>query len=145
MRHRAEQGRNSARRAVGARGGDRDPGDRSPGIRDPGDRYLVVGKVSLELITALRPVVVRIRRRDRALADQLVRAANSVALNIAEADYSNPGNKRLRLFTAAGSASEVRAAMQVAVEWGYCPTGAIDGANTLVDRTIAMLWRLTRR
>ncbi len=105
----------------------------------------VVGKVSLEFITALRPVVVRIRRRDRALADQLVRAANSVALNIVEADYSNPGNKRLRLFTAAGSASEVRAAMQVAVEWGYCPTGAMDAANTLVDRTIAMLWRLTRR
>ena len=60
----------------------------------------VVG-VSLEMIAAVRPLVPKIRRHDRSLADQLVRAASSVALNAAEAEYSDPGNKRARLFTAA--------------------------------------------
>jgi four helix bundle protein len=46
---------------------------------------LHVAQVSIELIQLLRPLVERIRRRDRSLADQLVRAANSIALNIAEA------------------------------------------------------------
>ena len=69
---------------------------------------LIVGEVSFELIAALRPLVPRIKRQDRALADQLTRAASSIALNVAEADYSDPGNKRARLFTAAGSANVPR-------------------------------------
>ena len=73
---------------------------------------LIVGEVSLELVEALQPLVSRIKRQDRSLADQLVRAASSISLNIAEADYSDPGNKRSRLFTAAGSANEVRAAVR---------------------------------
>ena len=66
----------------------------------------------------MRPLIVRIKRHDRSLADQLVRAASSVALNVAEAEYSDPGNKRARLFTAAGSASETRAVLRVAVAVG---------------------------
>ena len=46
---------------------------------------LIVGEVSFELIAALRPLVPRIKRQDRALADQLTRAASSIALNVAEA------------------------------------------------------------
>jgi four helix bundle protein len=80
---------------------------------------LIVGDVSLELVGALRPLVSRIKRQDRSLADQLVRAASSITLNISEADYSDPGNKRARLFTAAGSANEVRAAVKLAVRWQY--------------------------
>ena len=55
--------------------------------------------VAYELIGALRAVVARVKSRDRALADQLARAASSVALNIAESNYSDPGNRRARLFT----------------------------------------------
>ena len=105
---------------------------------------LIVGEISIQLIEALRPVALRIKRRDRSLADQLVRAASSIALNIAEADYSDVGNKRARLFTAAGSANETRAALRVAVAWGYCEANEADAARTLVDRVIAMLWKLTR-
>ena len=105
---------------------------------------LIVGEVSLKLIEALEPLVSRIKRRDRSLADQLVRAASSVTLNISEADYSDPGNKRARLFTAAGSANEVRAAVKVAVAWKYCAPAEVAEAQLLVDRVIAMLWRLTR-
>ena len=103
----------------------------------------VVG-VSLEMIAAVKPLVQRIRRYDRSLADQLVWAASSVALNAAEAEYSDPGNKRARLFTAAGSANETRAAIRVAVAWGYFVAGEAEGAEELVRRVLAMLWKLTR-
>jgi four helix bundle protein len=106
---------------------------------------LIAGEVSIQLIQALRPVASRIKRRDRSLADQLVRAASSVALNIAEADYSDGGNKRARLFTAAGSAGEVRAAVGLAVRWKYVVREDVSEAKQLVDRVIAMLWRLTHR
>jgi len=105
---------------------------------------LIVGEVSFQLIAALRPLVPRIKRQDRSLADQLVRAASSISLNVAEADYSDPGNKRSRLFTAVGSANETRAALRVAVEWGYCAAEDALAARQLLDRIIAMLWKLTR-
>jgi hypothetical protein len=50
--------------------------------------------LSIELIEALRPLVARIKRSDRSLADQLRRAASSVALDVAESNYSDPGNRR---------------------------------------------------
>ena len=49
-----------------------------------------VEEVALELIAALRPLTSRIRARDYGLADQLARAASSVALNIGEGNYSDP-------------------------------------------------------
>jgi len=73
-----------------------------------------VEETAYELIAALAPLMARIKRQDKSLADQLARAATSVALNIAESNYSDPGNKRARLFTAAGSANETRAALRVA-------------------------------
>ena len=85
----------------------------------------------------------RIKKQDKSLADQLARAASSVALNISEADYSDGGNKRARLFTAAGSANETRAALRIATGWGYCSEGETAAAMALLDRIIAMLWRLT--
>ena len=100
--------------------------------------------LSIELIEALRPIVVRIKRSDRSLADQLTRAASSVALNIAESNYSDPGNRKARLFTAAGSANETRAALRVAVAWGYCAERESERARALVERVVGMLWKLTR-
>ncbi len=105
----------------------------------------IVGDLSLEMVAALRPLVGRIKRQDRSLADQLVRAASSVALNVAEADYSDPGNKRARLFTAVGSANETRAARRVALAWGYLTSAETEAPLALLDRIIALLWRLTRR
>jgi four helix bundle protein len=103
-----------------------------------------VEAVSIELIQALRPLVQRVRRSDRSLADQLRRAASSVALNIAESNFSDPGNRKARLFTAAGSAGETRAALRVAVAWGYCSAEQSASAFELVERVLAMLWKLTR-
>lgn len=104
---------------------------------------LIVASLSVELVAALRPLVPRIKRHDRSLADQLVRAASSVALNIAESEYSDPGNRRSRFFSAAGSANE-SLALRVAVAWGYFAQGEADAAEALLRRVLAMLWRLTR-
>jgi len=106
---------------------------------------LVVEELAYQMIAALKPLMPKVRQRDRALCDQLTRAASSVALNIAESVYSDPGNKRARLFTAAGSANETRAALRVAREWGYCTAQDAEPARALLDRILAMLWKLTRR
>ena len=82
---------------------------------------LQVLELSFQVVEQLRPLMQRIRQRDRSLADQIVRAASSVALNIAEADHSDPGNQRARFFTASGSASETLAGLRLAVGWGYVP------------------------
>lgn len=105
---------------------------------------LIVASLTVELVAALRPLVARIKRYDRSLADQLVRAASSVALNIAEAEYSDAGNRRARFFTAAGSANESLAALRVAVAWGYFAQPEAEAAEALLRRVLAMLWRLTR-
>jgi len=100
-------------------------------------------EVAIQLIEALRPLVPRIKARDRALADQLTRAASSAALNIGEGNYSDPGNRRARFFTAAGSANEVRLALRIAVSWGVLARSDADTAQALIKRLLSMLWKLT--
>jgi four helix bundle protein len=74
------------------------------------------------VVRELVPVLHTIREHDKSLADQLKRAAQSVVLNIAEARGSDAGNARARFSTACGSAKEVRAALNVASDWGYIET-----------------------
>ncbi|MBY0472536.1 four helix bundle protein [bacterium] len=99
--------------------------------------------LSLELITALRPILVSVGNQDRDLAEQIRRAASSVPLNLSEG-ARRIGRDRSHCFRiAAGSAAEVRAAIAVAIGWGYLAEIQVGAANQLVDRLIAMLWRLT--
>jgi four helix bundle protein len=93
----------------------------------------------------LRPVVVRIRRHDRELGDQIRDALNSVALNAAEGNRSQGGHRIARFSTAAGSNSESRAALRVAVAWGYVEPRDIEAGDQLLDRVAAMLHRLGAR
>jgi len=97
---------------------------------------LQVQGLALETITALRPLMPLIRRADRSLADQLARAASSVVLNLAEGAYSDPGNRRARYFSAAGSANEARAALRVAIAWGYVAEGRAAEAERPLDRVV---------
>lgn len=101
-------------------------------------------ELSIELVGALAPLMPRIKQRDKALADQLSRAANSVALNIGEAEHSDPGNKRARLFSAAGSAGETRVALRLAVAWGILGEKEAAAALALLRRIVAIRWRMTR-
>jgi hypothetical protein len=50
-----------------------------------------VEELSIQLIEALVPLMPRIKQRDKALEDQLRRAASSIGLNAAEASMNDPG------------------------------------------------------
>ena len=102
-------------------------------------------EVALELIVVLRPVAIRIRKYDRSLANQLTRAATSIALNIAEGNYSDPGTARARFNSAAGSASETQTALRVALAWGYLQREQVEECFLLLDPILAMLWKLSRK
>jgi len=65
-------------------------------------------------------------------------------LNLGEGEYSDPGTKRARYCNAAGSANETRAALAVAVAWGYLTPAQAEPASSRLDRVIAMLWKLSR-
>jgi len=103
-----------------------------------------VEELSLELISALVPLMPRIKQRDKDLADQLKRAASSIGLNAAEAAFSDPGNRKARLFSAAGSANETRHALRQAVAWRLVTASDAEKALRLVERVVAILWRMTR-
>ena len=105
---------------------------------------LDVHLVALDTIRSLRPLLPRIASRDRDLARQLQRAASSVVLNVAEAQYSDAGNRRARFHTAAGSANETRSALELAAAWGHITPTQSQDAMLFLDRVCAMLWRLTR-
>lgn len=103
---------------------------------------LHVHTLALQAITQRRPAVLAVRRHDRSLAEQLRTALSSVALNIGEAEYSDPGTKRARLHTAAGSANESRSALAVATAWQYVGERDVAEGLALLDRVLAMLFRL---
>src|SRR6188768_3340578 len=73
----------------------------------------------LETLTALRPLAVQIANSDADLARQLRRASSSIALNVAEGQYSRGKNRSCRYHTALGSARETLACVEVAHAMGY--------------------------
>ena len=97
------------------------------------------------VVRELVPVLRTIREQDKALADQLKRAAQSVVLNIAEARGSDAGNARARFSTACGSAKEVRAALNVASDWGYIETHMATHLDERLDEECAITWCLGRK
>lgn len=79
---------------------------------------------------------------DRALATQIVDAANSAALNLAEAGPRAGKDQTQHWRIAAGSVAEVRAAVDVAEAWGYCDGLDLAPVRDLLDRQAALLYRL---
>jgi four helix bundle protein len=102
-------------------------------------------QIAIEAVKLLRPIVERIHRHDRSLADQIRRAASSVVLNLAEAAYNNAGHRRSRLESARGSANEVRAALSLACAWGYIDAAQAADIDALYDRVLATTYRLWQR
>ena len=98
-----------------------------------------------EVVRELAPVVATIPERDAKLADQLRRAAQSGVLNIAEGRGNDVGNARARFSTACGSAKEVRAALNVASDWGYIEAQRATQLDARLDEACAITWCLGRR
>jgi four helix bundle protein len=110
----------------------------------PSSRFQVLD-VAIQAVETLRPVVARIRQCDRDLGEQVRRAVSSIALNVGEANRSQGGNRLARFSTAAGSTAEVRAALRVAIAWGYVSATEVAAGEHLLDRVAAMLYRLGAR
>ena len=99
--------------------------------------------IALELIRALRPLLAKLKRHDRNLEKHAREAGTSAPLNIAEGNRRT-GRSRSQHFTyAAGSADEVKAALEVGIAWGYLSEDETKAALELIDRLQAMLYRLT--
>ena len=104
---------------------------------------LVAYDVALDLVRALRPVVVQLRKHSPEAADQVERAASSIVLNLAEGSRRNGRDPRRFYAMAHGSAGEIRGALDLADAWGWQVES--EQARTLLDRELGLLWGLTRR
>ena len=111
----------------------------------------VASDVALQFVASVRSVVEAVARCDANLADQLRRAVTSAALNTAEAGRREGRDRghRARIAgaecaeaIAAAEAQEVKAALRVAVAWGYVAPPALADALGFADRLQAILWRL---
>jgi four helix bundle protein len=87
-------------------------------------------------------VLLRLQRRDKALADQARRAASSVLLNLEEGNQRTGGDRDHLFRIAAGSLAELRAALRIAIVWRHVeePVAAL----ALLDRLGGLLYGLTR-
>jgi four helix bundle protein len=100
-------------------------------------------ELSLTVLEQLAPLESKIRQRCKSLADEIGRAAESVALNVSEA-RQRAGLDRADLFRrAAGSASELTTALRIARARGYVTQADFVAVDTTLDRVRALLWRLT--
>ena len=98
-------------------------------------------EVMLSVLELLGPIEAKVRRHNASLAKQMTRAAESVALNLGEGRCREDGDRRRCYEIAAGSASELTAALRIAHLRGYVDMAAIDAQ---LDRVRAMLYKLTR-
>jgi four helix bundle protein len=100
-------------------------------------------EMSLVVLEQLAPVEARVRQKRKSLADEIGRAAESVALNVSEA-RQRVGLDRADLYRrAAGSASELTTALRIARARSYISIDEHDAVERALDRVRAMLWRLT--
>ncbi len=99
-------------------------------------------ELALQLIAALRPLIVKLARLDKDLARQLRRAASSIPLNLSEGSRRTGGDRLHSFRVAAGSAEEVLAVIKVAIAWQYLNTAETASALELLDREQAITYRL---
>jgi four helix bundle protein len=108
-----------------------------------GAQPFVALELALEVIRSLRDVVALIRKKNPKLAEQIIDAASSAAANTAEGNGRHAGNRLYHFRTAAGSAEETRGHLRVALAWGWIEPHHIAQPMALLDRQLAVLWKLT--
>ena len=104
----------------------------------------IAEELSLDQAAAVQPVLARIARVDRHLADQLRRSVQSVALNLAEGSGRTGGDRTHCFRIALGSHREVRTALRLAVCHGYVGAAQLETAERIHDRLSRMLWSLAK-
>ncbi len=106
---------------------------------------LIVYDLALQMLEHIKPIIDKVRRHDRNLADHMQRSAQQSFLNIAEARSAYGRNEIAKFTNALCEAREARGAVQVAVAWGYVTEGECRLADADLDRMGGMLWGLTHR
>ena len=100
-------------------------------------------EMSLTVLDQLATVEPKIRQSRKSLADEIGRAAESVALNVSEA-RQRAGLDRADLFRrAAGSAGELTTALRIAKARGCITHANYAAIDAALDRVRAMLWKPT--
>jgi four helix bundle protein len=100
---------------------------------------------SLDLLRALAPLFARLLASDRELEDQLRRSAQSVLLNIAEANRRIGKDRANRFRCVLGEAAEVTAALDAAVALGYLAPAEVAEPLELADRVRAITFKLAKK
>ena len=100
-------------------------------------------EAAYDLVRSVREPLAAVHRQHAPLADQLVRAVQSIPLNIAEGSALTRKSAAHHYRIAAGSTREVEAALRTAECLGFLDDTAIAPALVLCDLLRAMLWRLT--
>lgn len=103
-------------------------------------KNFVAYNVALELVAALASVVKQLRAHSADLADQVERAGTSLVLNLGEGSRRQGKDPKRFYAMAAGSASEILAALDVARAWGW--NVETTEARALLDRERGLLWGL---
>lgn len=99
-------------------------------------------EVALQIASTVKEPMEQIRKGKAGLGDQIERAVMSMVLNIGEASRRIGRDRTNRWRYASGSAAEARDALELAVAWKLVPREAIEATLALLDRVLAMLWRL---
>ena len=102
----------------------------------------VTRDVAVALIQSVRAPLAQLERRNRALADQTMRAASSILLNIVEGNQRKGGDRTHLFRVAKGSVEELSAALLIAVMWGHIEEPR--EVMALLDRLGRLLYGLVR-
>jgi len=104
---------------------------------------LDVYRVSLQFTAWAHRLSKELRGIDRSTRDQLVRASQSIPLNIAEGNGKRPSADRRRFLQIAyGSSLECAAILDVLHVCGTIPVQRTDEGKVLLNRIVAMLVKM---
>ena len=99
-------------------------------------------EMAKQIVSEIRPMLAEIKQHDPDLWDQAYRAAKSMALNVAEGGKRTGKDRNYHFSISAGSADELKTALEIAVAFGHISEASLVPALVLIDRELAMLWRL---
>lgn len=98
--------------------------------------------VALEAAASAKAPMDKIRKQRAEMGDQIERALMRVVLNLGEASRRIGKDRKNRFRYASGSAQEARDALELSAAWGWIAREEIRDALELLDRVLAMTWRL---
>lgn len=96
--------------------------------------------LALQALRDIKPVLRALSEHDSSLRDQILRAAQSVVLNLEEGTWKSGRDRANRYRIAAGSAAEVRGALRIAEALGYVASDVIEKPIESLNRVMAILW-----